>query len=288
MNKHSYFNGPRFTLLLIALVMVAVQACSPTPINVNAIQSISLAPGQTLALDTPIQFILGGTGKCTSVSIDWGDGSTDPIYTYASGGPIDLSGSDHSAIDSRTLTHTFTGWGGGKTVTVDGTVNGNVQCLGRVNLRFEVPPLEQTIGWNTATPAGTVPGGTRAVCRTPTPPWPDLIPRMLVHATASLVGGGGGIDFGCFAGGCVYDADGKPGSVADSRFPFPGLKEWSVVYMVGSPLGSNTQVELGGTDIQFTTRVGGPLEFCLNDGDQDLTDNKGGFVVTLSVDQLGP
>jgi hypothetical protein len=28
--------------------------------------------------------------------------------------------------------------------------------------------------------------------------------------------------------------------------------------------------------------------FCLNDGDNNLTNNNGGFVVTLSADQLGP
>jgi hypothetical protein len=277
------FSGElRLTGTLFVLILAVTQGCSSQPINVNALQGISLVSGQTLALDTPIKFVLSGTGKCNSVSIDWGDGKKDTNYT------ADLTGSDSGAIASRTLTHTFTGWGGGKTVTVDGTVDGKVQCLGKVNLRFEIPPLEKSIGWNTVNPPGTTPGGQSAVCRTVSPPLPDLIPRMLVKITATMLAGSRGIDFGCFAGGCVYDADGKPGSVADSRFPFPGLKEFSVVYVVGFVNDSNQQVEQGGINTQFTTRVGGGLNFCLNDGDGDLTDNVGGLNVTIRVDQLGP
>jgi hypothetical protein len=255
------------------LVLAVLPACNPQQTNVNVLQGISLAPGQTLALDTPITFILSGIGNCAAVRVDWGDGN-DTVHTVHP--TIDLSGSDANAVASRTLTHTFTGWGGGKTVTVDGTMeNGFVNCLGRVNLRFEVPPLEIQIGWAQPGPAGT------NMCQT-SPGMPPMIPRMLVHASAVLVGGGRGIDFGCFAGGCVGDADGRPGPVADSRYPFPGFREYSVVYRIGS------QLVQGGTNVQFTTTASGALEFCLNDGDLRLDNNKGGFEVTLSVDQLGP
>src|SRR5688572_30498761 len=187
MNRFGFSSRAWFASVLLALAVAVLPACNPQPVVVNALQSISLAPGQTLALDTPLNFILSGTGTCNAVSIDWGDGRTDPNYG-SPGNPIDLSGSDPGAVASRTLTHTFTGWGGGKTVTVDGTVQGFVQCFGRVNLRFDVPPLQQTIGWNTATPPGTVPGGQGAVCRTSSPGLPDMLPRMLVHASAALVG----------------------------------------------------------------------------------------------------
>ena len=107
-----------------------------------------------------------------------------------------------------------------------------------------------------------------------------MIPRMLVQVSVQTVSGISGINFGC--SGCVYNADGSPGTAAASSFPFPGLREYSVVFRIGS------QVVQGGTDTRFTTTASGPLEFCLNDGDNDLTNNVGGFDVTISVDQLGP
>ena len=70
--------------------------------------------------------------------------------------------------------------------------------------------------------------------------------------------------------------------MAAAPFPFPGLVEYSAVFRVGS------QVIQGGTNTQFTTTTGGTLMFCLNDGDNNLTNNNGGFNVTLSADQLGP
>jgi hypothetical protein len=271
MHRFGFSSRMSLAFMLLVLAVAVLQACSPQQVNV--LQGISLVPGQTLALDMPLNFILNGVGKCNSINIDWGDGDTDPAYYYGIGGiPIDLSGIDSYAITTRTLTHTFTGWGGGKTVTVEG----NNGCIGKVNVRFNVPPFEKQIGWGQPGPAST------SMCQAITPGLPNMIPRMLVHTSATLVGGGRGVDFGCFAGGCVGDADGRPGSVADSRFPFPGMREYSVVYRIGS------QLIQGGTNAQFTTTASGSLEFCLNDGDMNLTNNKGGFLVKISVDQLGP
>jgi len=91
-----------------------------------------------------------------------------------------------------------------------------------------------------------------------------------------------GINFGCIAAGCVYDADGKPGTSAVAPFPFPGFREYSLVLSIGS------QMVQGGTNVQFTTTSSGPLLFCLNDGDNNVTNNLGGFIIEISVDQLGP
>ena len=44
----------------------------------------------------------------------------------------------------------------------------------------------------------------------------------------------------------------------------------------------------GGTNVQFTTTSSGPLLFCLNDGDNNVTNNLGGYIIEISVDQLGP
>jgi hypothetical protein len=111
-----------------------------------------------------------------------------------------------------------------------------------------------------------------------------MIPRMLVHLRTIALDPPNhrGINFGCVAAGCVYDADGKPGTSAVAPFPFPGFREYSLVLSIGS------QMVQGGTNVQFTTMSSGPLLFCLNDGDNDVTNNLGGYIIEISVDQLGP
>src|SRR4030065_2491286 len=121
MYRYGSFSRPRFAVLLISLVMVVGPACTPEQTNINVLQGISLEPTQTLALDPPLKFNLSGGGSCTTLNIDWGDGNIEQTYTYF-GGPIDLSGTDPNAVSSRTLTHTFTGWGGGE----DGTGGGQI------------------------------------------------------------------------------------------------------------------------------------------------------------------
>jgi hypothetical protein len=213
-------------------------------------------------------FVLSGRGTCGSVDVDWGDGTIERGVVPIPGRSIEL---DTSNLETRYLFHTYTGWGGGKTVTVTG--NG---CEGTVRGRFNAGPSETKIAWNQPAPRGS-----SGVCQT-VASLPGMIPRMNVRISLPTVTTFRDIDFGCFAAGCVYNADGKPGSVAGSSFPFPGMREYSVVLRIGS------QVVQGGTVTQFTTTAGGPLEFCLNDGDGDLTNNRGGFNVTISVDQLGP
>jgi len=89
-----------------------------------------------------------------------------------------------------------------------------------------------------------------------------------------------GVNFGCPLNSCIYDADGRPGSIADSRFPFPGLKEFSLVLRVG------TQVVQGGTNMSFISTDAGKLEICLNDSTPE--DNAGGYEIDIRVDELGP
>ncbi len=90
-----------------------------------------------------------------------------------------------------------------------------------------------------------------------------------------------GINFGCPLNGCVYDANGKPGSVATAPdYPFPGLRAFSLVLRLGQ------QVVQGGTDVRFTAAETGSLESLVNDG--NVTDNAGGYQIDVRVDQLGP
>jgi hypothetical protein len=246
------------------LSVLVLSGCASQP---NLLQGVSLGAGESPSLDKRLYFVLSGTGTCESVNVDWGDGTMEMGVVPDSGRPIEFS---TSAIETRRLEHAFTGWSGGKTVTVEAASG----CEGKASLRFNVPPAERTIAF--AQP-GT------SICQTVlSNPLPAMIPRMLVHlrVTPLLPPWERGIHFTC--PGCIFGADGKPGSVADMRFPFPSLREFSLVLRIGS------QVEQGGTNVQFVTKESGPLEFCLNDGDNDVTNNRGGYEIAISVDQLGP
>jgi hypothetical protein len=244
--------------------MPALNGCN----GVNLLQGIRLSSTSSITLGVRQTFVLEGKGTCQSVDVDWGDGTIETRVVPVPGQRIEL---ETSNIESRYLLHTYTGWGGGKTITVKGN-----DCEGTIRGRFNADPRTRAIGWAQPAPAGTT-----GACQT-SPGLPGMIPRMLVKVSVRTISGIPGINFGCFAGGCVYNADGRPGTAAAASFPFPGLREYSVVFRVAS------QVVQGGSETQFTTTAAAPLEFCLNDGDNDLTNNAGGFVVTIEVDQLGP
>ena len=246
------------------LALPALYGCN----GVNLLQGIRLSSTSSITLGVRQTFVLEGKGTCGSVDVDWGDGTIETSVVPVTGQRIEL---ETSNIETRYLLHTYTGWGGGKTITVKG--NG---CEGTIRGRFNADPSTRTIGWAQPAPAGTT-----GACQT-SPGLPGMIPRMLVKVSVKPISGIPGINFGCFAGGCVYDADGRPGTAAAASFPFPGLREYSVVYRIGS------QVVQGGSETQFTTTATAPLEFCLNDGDNNLMNNAGGFEVTIGVDQLGP
>ena len=255
------------TALAAACVAMAIVA-GCTPGSVNILTGITPANGAAIGVGNEKTFVLEGKGTCQSVTVDWGDGTVEANFVPVPGRRSEL---ETSAIETRYLKHRYTGWGGGKTITVVG--NG---CEGTVRGRFQADPRTIRIGWNARAPAGTT-----GVCQTTTAV-PPLIPRMLVRINLTTIAAVRDVDFGCSPFGCTFNADGKVGSVAGASFPFPGLVEYSVVFRVGS------QVIQGGTNTQFTTTGGGTLEFCLNDGDRDLTNNNGGFDVTISADQLGP
>ena len=242
----------------VALLLAA--AILPGCGTVHVIQGIR--PGTPVVeLNKPVDFIVSGAGGC-ELRIDFGDGS--PLVQ----GYWDLSNNPHFA-------HTFERWRGGKTVTVE-AVSG---CEGKVNTRVTTQPAVYTIGVNYSQPPKP------PICVAALDPFPWSLPgvRSLIHVTTLLLSAAPrGIDFGCPVGGCIYDADGK-NYPADSRFPFPGFKEYSLVLRLG------TQVEQGGTDVRFTTTSSASLEICLNDDDIARTRRGGGgYEIHIQVDQLGP
>ena len=237
-------------LFLPALLLVGCNT------QVNLIRSVS--PVQPIpTADKSVGVMVSGSGRCGRMEIDWGDDSKTE-YT-----DVDLG-------SNRVFTRQW-GLGGGKTVTVR-ALSG---CEGKVNTRFVVEPSVFYVGLNQVKkPPTPIP----PACMV-TPNHPGVRARELVRITTTPASPAG-IDFGCPFQGCRYDADGKPGSVADSTYPFPGLKEYSLVLRVGS------QVVQGGTNMSFLATQSGTLDICLND--KDMTNNTGGYTIEIRVDQLGP
>lgn len=163
----------RAGLLLGAALL---QGCTPGG-RANIIQSIEL---NTLppALGQPTTFILRGAGLCRA-TIDWGENT----------------GKDYAAFDlssgSTTVTHTFTGWGGGKTVSV--TADTTERCIGSDTIRFTINPAITTIAFGQP--------GTQTCNAVPNRP--ALARGWLIHFTAKPVGTSRGINFGCPLGGCM-------------------------------------------------------------------------------------
>jgi hypothetical protein len=234
---------------LILALLALLTSCHGT---VNLIQAITVVPGQTPALNAQVNFMVTGVGKCQELTIDWGDDSALDRRTN-----VDLMG--------EPVSHTYSGWPGGKTVTVQ-AVSG---CGGSARTRFSIEPSVVTIGW-ARDPTRNV-----ATCN-PTPEKPDLPSMSLVHITSPPMPV---VNFSCQFNGCIYDADGRPGSAAAAPFPFPGLREYSLVLRVGN------QVFQGGKDAQFTVTTGGTLELCQNTNNPATV--TGGWQVDIKVNELG-
>jgi hypothetical protein len=251
---------------LIERIRRACLTCGPAAFLVSAcnphlLQGVALAPGQMPMVGTAVNLEVSGVGGGCYVNVDWGDGvqgpSTQGIWVNLVPDP-----------SQRTISHTYAGWGGGKTVTVTSAQG----CEGKVNTRFVMAPAMLSIGFaEPGTKSCNTAGGV-----------PDVQMGNLVHITTiPLASFPGGINFGCPLNNCIYDANGRPGSVATAPdFPFAGLREFSLVLRLGQ------QIVQGGTDVRFTAAETNDLEFCVNAS--DVTKAAGGYEIHVRVDQLGP
>jgi hypothetical protein len=230
----------------------------------NVIQSVGLAPGQSPTMDQPIAIVVSGTGTCSALSVNWGDsGDTWERFTN-----VDLTA-------GQRLSHTYTGWAGGRTVWVAA----ESQCTGTAQARFTTEPEMRSFGW-ARLPSGInplacfgVPSATR-----PNGLMPPLPANVLVRVRGNP---SPQVNFGCSFNGCIYDPDGKPGTSAPATFAFPGFREYSLVLRL-----NGSTLFQGGKSEQFSAPNGGGLEFCQNT-DNPSGNITGGWQIDLRVDQLG-
>jgi hypothetical protein len=244
-----------FTILLIA------GHASAAGVRAVSLKSDTCPFGRCGALrEVPVWFSVFGTGVCT-LRVDFGDGT--PVVESPS--PINL---DSQSWDVHHVY--YQSWPGPKTVRADSVSTTAHPCSGTATVAYRV--FDITDGNEMYDVALALP---RQMCYVVPGGLPPLriFTKVTVSATRTPQ-----VDFGCPSGGCVYDPDGKPGSSAPSRFPFPGFREFSLVLRVGS------QLQQGGVnESTFRTRQAGSLELCLND--DKPWDNGGGWEVHLSVDE---
>ncbi len=209
-------------------------------------------------LDQPLEVRVYGLGPCTLLEVEFGDGEKTQVRNF------DFAKSATDLQSPLVLTHTYKGWPGPKRLKATGVTN----CAGTATKDFDLLAANRAsyyrLGLQQPVPT---------TC-TPVPGTKPLRPGTLVSVQTTDVTE---TDYGCAFGGCQYGADGKPGSQAPARFPFPGLREFSQVWRIG------TQIEQGGASATFAVRGGGPLEACVND--ESLADNRGARQVDITVDE---
>jgi hypothetical protein len=214
--------------------------------------------GPGCPMDQPLEVRLFGRGPCTLLEVEFGDGEKIEVRNF------DFAKSEEDFQSPLVLTHTYKGWPGPKRVKATGVTN----CTGTATWDFDLLTANRLplfrLGFQQPV---------SSTC-TPVPGTKPLRPGTRVRVETTDVAT---TNYGCPLGGCVYGADGKPGSQAPARFPFPGLREFSQVWRVG------TQIEQGGASASFTVRQGGPLEVCVND--DNLPDNRGAWRVDITVDE---
>jgi hypothetical protein len=225
--------------------------------GIDGVSLDTTAPA-SLAVGNNLDFTVTGKGTCGQFSVDWGDGSAFQVSNYDFGTPYHTS-------------HRYDGWGGGKTVTVTPVSS----CSGYAQTRFKIEPSQPlSLGWSRG------PSDPVALCNV----WPNANPlasHSLLHVTGDP---SPQFNFSCGNNGCIFDPDGLPGSVAAAPFPFPGMREFSLVIKVPAP--GNIQLFQGGKNANVTVPLGGHLEVCQNTFDPKSA--LGGWGLYVRVDELGP
>jgi len=230
----------------------------------GVIKSVELGAGEQPAVNKRLNIIISGSGTCGGVNVNWGDaGNTWDTFTN-----VDLEA-------RNVISHTYTGWTGGKTITVEP----QAQCSGTARMRFTTTPSTMSFGW-ARLPSGMNP----MVCfRVPSRSSPGgIMPPLTANTLVRVMGTPSPqVNFGCRYNGCIYDPDGRPGTSSAAPFSFPGFREYSLVMRLGG-----ATLFQGGKSERFTAPTGGTLEFCQNT-DTPTANITGGWQIDIKVDELG-
>jgi hypothetical protein len=252
------FASLRARLPLLPILCVAL-SCG----TVTSIQLLDASPPCRegfcgAIIGTPVKIAVGGRGACSTFKVDFGDGTS----TLVNGIDFGQSGTGLASVQ-----HIYSMWAGKKTIKAQGITNCGGSASQLIHVAHAGPPIKETdlIGV-------TAPGWTGC-----TTPGFTVLKNSKISVTSPVNDPAVFINFGCPFGQCNHDADGVPNSSAGGTYPFPGKRELSLVFRVGS------KTFQGGTNESFVTTQAGPLEFCVND--YNTSDNTGAWRIVISVDE---
>lgn len=235
-----------------------IQVLLPNPNSSTSPCRLLSQSGPACRMDQPLEIRVYGRGPCTLLEVEFGDGQKTEVRN------ADLAKSEEDSQSPLVLSHSYRGLPGPKQIRAKGVTN----CAGTASADFDLllPDGRPAYVLGLQQPLPTA-------C-TPVPSIGPLRAGTVVRVTTTDVQT---TNYGCPFGGCVYGPDGKPASSAAAPFPFPGMREFSQVWRIG------TQIEQGGASATFTVRQSGSLEICVND--HVLADNRGAWRVDVSADE---
>lgn len=250
----------RYTIVSMGILSIA--ACDPP----GKLTAVVITNGETCTngvcgtpiLD-PVRIEVRGEGVCPEFKVDFGYGAFPLVERN-----VDFK----NGPKVYEQIYFSSGWPGPKRIVAEGVSN----CVGRVTTEhrvFTVPgSTRENLTIAIANPTQLCYGVPSAAPRT------ALRKNTIVTVTSPA---SPKINYGCAFNGCIYDANGKPGSSATGNFPFLGLREYSLVLKVGN------QAVQGGSSTTFTTTDSGDLLLCFNDN--NTYDNGGGLQVDITIDE---
>lgn len=203
-----------------------------------------------------------GQGRCAQATVDFGDGSA---MTFSNVAP--QSG---TSLHTWAATHTYAGWPGKKLMRV----KGDSGCLGNVTKDVTVgigPDGREDfrLGFCAGGPGCSTPPTT--VCSAvPMPPIRKGT-GVRVEADGSMIN---------YGGNQAFSAGGDRTAPVPAGYLFPHRKKFSLVYRIGT---QDVQGEVG--PVTFVAGQTGPLEICTNDNPSLLSDNVGGVLLTITVNE---
>lgn len=226
------------------------QGCTPERKKSLAFAPLFNNPAtpQDYTVDT-VFLELGGSGTCDELSVDYGDGTA--LQTHF-----------NTRLPAQ-LTHTFAGWPGTKIARITAIRNCSGSRTAEVLVGYK--PNGRSIYKLRYYPA-------LSVCN----PVPG-VPPVRVGSTLRISTDGTKIKYGI----PVFDASGEPGTSAPPAFAFPRLRNYSLVYVIG------TQAQQGEAGpVIFRANQTGPLQICVNDNPGDLGDNSSvGMLIEIAINE---
>lgn len=279
--KTARHHALRWLPFLLLSIVLFLAACTGIPVNPNVITSIEITGRSQRAnpfcdgLDVnelkkctpelleslrfaergmPVTILPVGKGTCTSLSVDFGDGTP----------PVVLS---NQVLDngSSQVIHTYSGWGGTKLIRVTGMEG----CYGDVTRQV-------TVGYGDEGQTFMKLGYMAAdgdVCKAV----PNM-PALRQGTGVKISTNGMKITYGLFL---EFDASGDTSGTTPSDFPFPAFRAYSFVYRLGSQL---IQAEAG--PVVFKVSETAPLDICINDKADALGDNRGALRFDIEVNEM--